>query len=75
MALRLISILSSEYRTLTEGALTYGETGGETLTMDYYAPKAQGVRCDIIRIPGEMHGTGHWHTLTNVPDWEREMIE
>jgi alpha-L-fucosidase 2 len=34
-----------------------------------------GVRCDIIRIPGGHHGTGAWHTLPNVPDWEREMIE
>jgi alpha-L-fucosidase 2 len=34
-----------------------------------------GVRCDIIRIPGGMHGTGGWHKLPNVPDWEREMVE
>jgi dipeptidyl aminopeptidase/acylaminoacyl peptidase len=34
-----------------------------------------GVRCDIIRIPGGTHGTGTWHTLPNVPDWEREMTE
>jgi acetyl esterase len=34
-----------------------------------------GVRCDIIRIPGGKHGTGGWHKLTNVPDWEREMVE
>ncbi len=34
-----------------------------------------GVRCDIIRIPGGMHGTGRWHTLPGVPDWEREMVE
>ena len=34
-----------------------------------------GVRCDIIRIPGGKHGTGSWHTLPNVPDWEREMVE
>ena len=33
------------------------------------------VRCDIIRIPGGTHGTGNWHTLPAVPDWEREMIE
>jgi acetyl esterase/lipase len=34
-----------------------------------------GVRCDIIRIPGGKHGTGGWHKLPNVPDWEREMME
>jgi acetyl esterase/lipase len=34
-----------------------------------------GVRCDIIRIPGGKHGTGGWHKLPNVPDWEREMVE
>jgi acetyl esterase len=34
-----------------------------------------GVRCDVIRIPGGAHGTGNWHKLPNVPDWEREMVE
>jgi alpha-L-fucosidase 2 len=34
-----------------------------------------GVRCDIIRIPNGAHGTGNWHTLPGVPDWERQMIE
>lgn len=34
-----------------------------------------GVRCDIIRIPGGAHGTGKWHTLSDVPAWEREMVE
>jgi acetyl esterase len=34
-----------------------------------------GARCDLIRIPGGKHGTGAWHTLPNVPDWERQMIE
>lgn len=34
-----------------------------------------GVRCDIIRIPNGMHGTGNWHTIEGVPDWEREMTE
>lgn len=34
-----------------------------------------GVRCDIIRIPGGKHGTGGWHKLPDVPDWEREMLE
>ena len=34
-----------------------------------------GVRCDIIRIPGGHHGTGSWHTLPNVPDWEKQMTE
>jgi alpha-L-fucosidase 2 len=34
-----------------------------------------GARCDIIRIPNGAHGTGSWHTLPGVPDWERQMIE
>ncbi len=34
-----------------------------------------GVRCEIIRIPNGTHGTGNWHTLPNVPDWERQMVE
>jgi acetyl esterase/lipase len=34
-----------------------------------------GVRCDIVRIPGGTHGTGSWHALPNVPDWERQMVE
>ncbi len=34
-----------------------------------------GVRCDIIRIPGGKHGTGGWHALPNVPDWERQMVQ
>jgi alpha-L-fucosidase 2 len=33
------------------------------------------VRCDIITIPGGHHGTGNWHKLPNVPDWERQMTE
>ena len=32
-------------------------------------------RCDIIRIPGGKHGTGAWHKLPNIPDWERQMTE
>jgi acetyl esterase len=39
------------------------------------ALRKAGVRCDIIRIPNGMHGTGSWHTLPGVPDWERQMIE
>ena len=34
-----------------------------------------GVRCDIIRIANGTHGTGNWHTLPDVPDWERQMTE
>ncbi len=34
-----------------------------------------GVRCDIIRIPNGTHGTGNWHKLVGVPDWERQMTE
>jgi alpha-L-fucosidase 2 len=39
------------------------------------ALRAVGVRCDIIRIPNGKHGTGEWHKLPGVPDWEREMTE
>ena len=34
-----------------------------------------GVKCDIIRIPNGTHGTGAWHTIPGVPDWERQMVE
>jgi alpha-L-fucosidase 2 len=34
-----------------------------------------GVKCEIIRIPNGTHGTGAWHTIPGVPDWERQMIE
>jgi acetyl esterase/lipase len=33
-----------------------------------------GVECEIIRIPGGKHGTGGWHKLPDVPDWERQMV-
>jgi alpha-L-fucosidase 2 len=34
-----------------------------------------GVRSEIIRIPGGMHGTGGWYKLPSVPDWEVQMVE
>ena len=34
-----------------------------------------GTSSEIIRIPGGMHGTGKWHTLPGVPDWEVQMTE
>ena len=34
-----------------------------------------GVTCQIIRIPNGKHGTGGWHKLPNVPDWEHQMVE
>jgi len=34
-----------------------------------------GVRSEIIRIPGGMHGTGGWHKLPGVPYWEVQMTE
>ena len=34
-----------------------------------------GVPSQVIRIPGGKHGTGGWHKLPNVPDWERRMVE
>jgi alpha-L-fucosidase 2 len=39
------------------------------------ALKKVGVRSEIIRIPGGMHGTGGWYKLPGVPDWEVEMTE
>ena len=33
------------------------------------------VRSEIIRIPGGMHGTGEWHKLPGVPNWEVQMTE
>jgi alpha-L-fucosidase 2 len=38
------------------------------------ALEKMGVRCDIIRIPNGTHGTGRWHTIPGVPDWERQMV-
>jgi alpha-L-fucosidase 2 len=34
-----------------------------------------GVKCEIVRIPNGAHGTGAWHTIPGVPDWERQMTE
>jgi acetyl esterase len=34
-----------------------------------------GTPSEIIRIPGGMHGTGGWHKLPGVPDWEVQMTK
>jgi acetyl esterase len=34
-----------------------------------------GTPSEIIRIPGGMHGTGGWHKLPDVPDWEVQMTQ
>lgn len=34
-----------------------------------------GVSSEIIRIPNGMHGTGAWHKLPGVPDWEVQMTK
>jgi acetyl esterase len=39
------------------------------------ALKKVGVRSEVIRIPGGMHGTGGWYKLPGVPDWEVQMTE
>jgi alpha-L-fucosidase 2 len=39
------------------------------------ALKKVGTSSTIIRIPGGMHGTGGWHRLPGVPDWEVQMTE
>jgi dipeptidyl aminopeptidase/acylaminoacyl peptidase len=39
------------------------------------ALRNEGVKCQIIRIPNGGHGTGAWHTLPGVPDWEKQMVE
>ena len=47
------------------------DTSADALT----ALRNAGVECDIIRIPNGTHGTGAWHTIPGVPDWERQMTE
>ena len=39
------------------------------------ALQAEGVRCDLIRIPNGPHATGSWYKVPGVPDWERKMTE
>ncbi len=39
------------------------------------ALRADGVRCELIRIPGGPHATGSWYRIPGVPDWERQMTE
>jgi alpha-L-fucosidase 2 len=39
------------------------------------ALRKAGVKSQIIRIPNGTHGTGSWHTIPGVPDWERQMVE
>ena len=39
------------------------------------ALKKVGVRSEIIRIPGGMHGTGGWYKLPGVPNWEVRMTK
>lgn len=34
-----------------------------------------GINCEIIIIPGGMHGTGGWYKLPNDPDWEIQMTK
>jgi len=34
-----------------------------------------GVKSQIIRIPNGKHGTGSWHAIAGVPDWERQMVD
>ena len=39
------------------------------------ALRQRGVSSQVIRIPNGKHGTGGWHKLPGVPDWERQMVE
>jgi alpha-L-fucosidase 2 len=39
------------------------------------ALKSVGVSSTVIRIPGGHHGTGGWHKLPGVPDWEQQMTQ
>ena len=39
-----------------------------------HALEAKHVQADLISIPGGPHATGSWHTLPNVPDWERQTV-
>jgi alpha-L-fucosidase 2 len=55
-ALFVFSLLfAPDTRTPTQEGIVYGEAGGETLTMDYYAPKVAGVHPVAIII----HGGGY----------------
>jgi acetyl esterase len=40
-----------------------------------HALQAQGVKCDLIRIPNGPHATGSWYKVPAVPDWERQTTE
>jgi acetyl esterase len=40
-----------------------------------HALQAEGIRCDLIRIPNGPHATGSWYKVPGVPDWERQMTE
>ena len=48
-------LLAQNQRTPTQEGIVYGEAGGETLTMDYYAPKGPGLHPAAIII----HGGGY----------------
>jgi acetyl esterase len=48
-------LIAASVRTPTEDGLVYGEAEGETLTMDYYAPKGRGLHPAAIII----HGGGY----------------
>ena len=52
---------SADVRTPTHDAIVYGEAEGETLTMDYYAPKGGGVHPVAIII----HGGGYQRGNSN----------
>src|ERR1017187_1630856 len=55
VALIGVAAIAAETRTPTEEGIVYGVADGQTLTMDYYAPKGGGVHPIVIII----HGGGY----------------
>ena len=55
LGLGVVAAIAAETRTPTEEGIVYGVADGQTLTMDYYAPKGGGVHPIVIII----HGGGY----------------
>jgi acetyl esterase len=55
LSLAAVAAIAAETRTPTEEGIVYGVADGQTLTMDYYAPKGGGVHPIVIII----HGGGY----------------
>lgn len=51
-AASVMGLGGADVRVPTQDAIVYGEAAGETLTMDYYAPKGRGAHPIAIVIHG-----------------------